>query len=91
MRAVRTIKPEIYERKFRRKVNDNSLKRKLAISRYKVGKLIGGFLSSFGEESEYLSRDYINRLKEIEEEMEVEREQRIEQENVNARWNFEKG
>ena len=73
LRAVEYIKPEIYERKFRNKVNDNSLKRKLAISRYKVGKLIGGFLSSFGEESEYLSRDYTDRLKEIEDELETER------------------
>ena len=32
LRAVKNIKPEIYERKFRNKVNDNSLKRKLAIS-----------------------------------------------------------
>ena len=38
-----------------------------------------------------MSRDYTNRLKEIEDEMEAEREQRIEQENVNTRWNFEKG
>ena len=91
LRAVKDIKPEIYERKYRHKVNDNSLKRKLAISHYKVGKLIGGFLSSFGEESEYLSRDYTDRLKEIEDEMEAEREQLIEQENVNTRWNFEKG
>ncbi len=91
LRAVKNIKPEIYERKYRHKVNDNRLKRKLAISHYKVGKLIGGFLSSFGEESEYLSRDYTNRLKEIEDEMEAEREQLIEQENVNTRWNFEKG
>ena len=91
LRAVKDIKPEIYERKFRHKVNDNSLKRKLAISRYKVGKLIGGFLSSFGEESEYLSREYTNRLREIEDEMEAEREQRIEQENVKTLWNFEKG
>ena len=91
LRAVKGIKPEIYERKFRYKVNDNSLKRKLAISRYKVGKLIGGFLSSFGEESEYLSRDYTNRLKEIEDEMEAEREQNKEQERMNSRWNFEKG
>ncbi len=91
LRAVKGVKPEIYERKFRCKVNDNSLKRKLAISRYKVGKLIGGFLSSFGEESEYLSRDYTNRLKEIEDEMEAEREQNKEQERMNSRWNFEKG
>ena len=75
LRAVKNIKPEIYESKFRHKVNDNNLKRKLAISRYKVGKLVGSFLSSFGEESEYLSRDYTNRLREIEEEMEAEREQ----------------
>ena len=91
LRAVKNIKPEIYERKYRHKVNNNSLKRKLAISRYKVGKLVGSFLSSFGEESEYLSQDYTDRLKEIEDEMEAEREQRIEQENVNSRWNFEKG
>ena len=91
LRAVKDIKPEIYERKYRHKVNDNSLKRKLAISHYKVGKLIGGFLSSFGEESEYLSGDYTNRLREIEEEMEAEREQNKEQERMNSRWNFEKG
>lgn len=73
LRAVKDIKPKIYERKYRHKVNDKSLKRKLAISHYKVGKLIGSFLSSFGEESEYLSRDYTDRLKEIEDEMEAER------------------
>ena len=91
LRAVKNIKPEIYERKFRHKVNDNSLKRKLAISHYKVGKLIGGFLSSFGEESEYLSKDYTNRLREIEEEMEAEHEQNKEQERMSSHWNFEKG
>ena len=72
LRAVKDIKPEIYERKRRYKVNDNGLKRRLAISRYKVGKLISGFLSTFGEESEYLSRDYTNRLKEIEDEIQEE-------------------
>ena len=91
LRAVKNIKPEIYERKYRHKVNDNSLKRKLAISHYKVGKLIGSFLASFGEESEHLSRDYTNRLREIEDEMEAEREQSEGQERINSRWNFEKG
>lgn len=91
MRAVKNIKPEIFERKYRHKVNDNRLKRNLAISHRKVGKLIGGFLSSFGEESEYLSRDYTNRLQEIEQEMEAEREQCKERERINSRWNFEKG
>lgn len=88
LRAVKEIKPEIYERKYRHKVNDNSLKRKLAISHYKVGKLIGGFLSSFGEESEYLSGDYTNRLREIEEEMEAERERQEEQEARASRYNY---
>ena len=69
------------------------MKRRLAISRYKVGKLIDGFLSTFGEESEYLSRDYTNRLKEIEDEIqeEREREKSKEQEKINSRWTFEKG
>ena len=93
LRAVKNIKPEIYERKRRYKVNDNGLKRRLAISRYKVGKLIDCFLSTFGEESEYLSRDYTNRLKEIEDEIqeEQEREKSKEQEKINSRWTFEKG
>ena len=93
LRAVKNIKPEIYERKRRYKVNDNGLKRRLAISRYKVGKLIDGFLSTFGEESEYLSRDYTNRLKEIEDEIQEEQEleKSKEQEKINNRWSFEKG
>ena len=90
LRAVKSIKPAIYESKFRHKVNDNGLKRRLAISHYKVGKLIGNFLSSFGEESEYLSRDYINRLQEIEDEMEQERKQREERENKVSRYQYGK-
>ena len=90
LRAVKGIKPEIYEGKFRHKVNDNGLKRRLAISHYKVGKLIGGFLASFGEESEYLSRDHTDRLKEIEDEMEQERKQREERENKVSRYQYGK-
>lgn len=55
-----------------------------------MGKLIGNFLSSFGEESEYLSRDYINRLQEIEDEMEQERKQREERENKVSRYQYGK-
>ena len=90
LRAVKSIKPAIYESKFRHKVNDNGLKRRLAISHYKVGKLIGGFLASFGEESEYLSRDHTDRLKEIEDEMEQERKQREERENKVSRYQYGK-
>ena len=88
LRAVKNIKPEIFERKYRHKVNDNRLKRNLAISHRKVGKLIGGFLASFGEESEYLSRDYTDRLQEIEEEMEAERERQEAQEARASRYNY---
>ena len=90
LRAVKNIKPEIFERKYRHKVNDNRLKRNLAISHREVGKLIGGFLSSFGEESEYLSRDYCNRLQEIEEEMKAEREQQKTQETKVSRYDYGK-
>ena len=90
LRAVKNIKPEIFERKYRHKVNDNRLKRNLAISHRKVGKLIGGFLSSFGEKSEYLSRDYCNRLQEIEEEMKEEREQQKAQETKVSRYDYGK-
>ena len=73
LRAVKSIKPEIYERKGRHKVNDNNLKRRLSISHRKVGKLIGSFLSSFGQDSEYLTRDFSDRLQEIEKEIETAR------------------
>lgn len=73
LRAVKNIKPEIYERKRRHKVNDNNLKKRLSISHRKVGKLIDSFLSSFGQDSEYLTRDMSNRLEEIEKEIEAER------------------
>ena len=75
LRAVKRIKPEIYERKGRHKVNDNNLKRRLSISHRKVGKLIGNFLSSFGQDSEYLTRDFSDRLQEIEKQMQAEREE----------------
>lgn len=75
LRAVKNIKPEIYERKGRHRVNDNNLKRRLSISHRKVGKLIGGFLSSVGQDSEYLTRDFSDRLQEIEKQMQAEREE----------------
>lgn len=75
LRAVKSIKPEIYERKRRHKVNDNNLKRRFSISHRKVGKLIGNFLSSFGRDSEYLTLDFSDRLQEIEKQMQAEREE----------------
>ena len=92
LRAAKSIKPELYESRWKRKANDRRLKRRLAISRYKVGKILDGFLSIFGAEIENLSRDYTNRLKEIEDELEAEREkEQAAQQKASSRWNFEKG
>lgn len=68
------IKPEYYENKRRRKASDNALKRSLGISRRNTGRAIKKFLSSFGQESEYIERDFTRRLQEIEEEMKREKE-----------------
>lgn len=74
LRTVKYIKTETFETRFKHKVNDKSLKRRLAISHRKVGKLFDGFIASFGGESELLERDFTNRLQEIEKEMQEERE-----------------
>ena len=71
LKLAKFIKPEYYENTRKRKANDNKLKRSLGISR--PGRAIKKFLSSFGQESEYIERDFYHRLQEIEEEMERER------------------
>ena len=72
--TVKYIKSETFETRIKHKVNDKGLKRRLAISHRKVGKLFDGLLTSFGGESELLERDFTNRLQEIEKEIEQERE-----------------
>lgn len=74
LNTVKYIKSETFETRIRHKVNDKGLKRRLAISHRKVGKLFDGLLASFGGESELLERDFTNRLQEIEKEIEQERE-----------------
>ena len=73
LELAKFIKPEYYENKRKRKANDNKLKRSLGISRRNTGRAIKKFLSSFGQECEYIERDFYHRLQEIEEEMEQER------------------
>ena len=73
LKLAKFIKPEYYENTRKRKANDNKLKRSLGISRRNTGRAIKKFLSSFGQESEYIERDLYHRLQEIEEEMEQER------------------
>lgn len=73
LKLAKFIKPEYYENMRKRKANDNKLKRSLGISRRNTGRAIKKFLSSFGQECEYIERDYFHRLQEIEEEMERER------------------
>lgn len=93
LKTVKYVKSETFETRIKHKVNDTTLKRRLAISHRKVGKLFDGFLASFGGDSEQLERDFTNRLQEIEKEIQEEREQR-EQVNVQSstsnKWNWGK-
>lgn len=73
LKLAKFIKPEYYENTRKRKANDNKLKRSLGISHRNTDRAIKKFLSSFGQECEYIERDYFHRLQEIEEEMEWER------------------
>ena len=93
LKTVKYIKSETFETRIRHKVNDKGLKRRLAISHRKVGKLFDGLLASFGGESELLERDFTNRLQEIEKEIEQEREAQgnvEEQPQTNSKWTWGK-
>ncbi|MBD5131211.1 MAG: hypothetical protein HDT28_01240 [Clostridiales bacterium] len=93
LRTVKYIKSETFETRIKHKVNDKGLKRRLAISHRKVGKLFDGLLTSFGGESELLERDFTNRLQEIEKEIEQEREAQnnvVVQPTTNSKWNWGK-
>lgn len=74
LKLAKFIKPQYYESRRKRKANDDRLKRSLGISRRNTGRAIKKFLSSFGQESEYIERDFYHRLEEIEEEMKREKE-----------------
>lgn len=91
LNTVKYIKSETFVTRVRHKVNDKGLKRRLAISHRKVGKLFDGLLASFGGESELLERDFTNRLQEIEKEIEQEREAQGNVEaNATSKWTWGK-
>ena len=93
MNTVKYIKFETFQTRIKHKVNDKGLKRRLAISHRKVGKLFDGLLASFGSESKLLERDFTNRLQEIEKEIEQEREAQgnvEEQPQTNSKWSWGK-
>ena len=93
LRTVKYIKSETFETRIKHKVNDKELKRRLAISHRKVGKLFDGLLTSFGGESELLERDFTNRLQEIEKEIEQEREAQnnvAQNTTINPKWTWGK-
>ena len=91
LKTVKYIKSETFVTRVRHKVNDKGLKRRLAISHRKVGKLFDGLLASFGGESELLDRDFTNRLQEIEKEIEQEREAQGNVEvNATSKWTWGK-
>lgn len=76
LQLAKFIKPEYYERKKGKKykVNDNKLKRSLAISKRNVEYRLDKFLKAFGRDLEELyERDFSHRLQDIEKEIERER------------------
>ena len=84
---ARAIKLEYYERNknVRYKANDIRLKRKLAMSSYKLSRKIKSFFKSFGQEHRIMERDFSRRLQEIEEEMKAEKKR---QEQETAKNNY---
>ena len=88
LHAAKFIKPEYYERNPKRKykVNDNKLKRRLAISERNIGKRFDRFILTFGQDCRILERDFTNRLQEIEEELQEKKrkeEEQNEREEIN--------
>ena len=82
LKLAKFIKPEYYERRGKSKADNTKLKKRLAISRSKMGRALDKFMRSFGDESESLEREFKSRLQEIEEEIarERKRENQSEQE-----------
>lgn len=74
LKFIKSVKPHLYKNTKRRKVNDKTLKRALRMSANSISRSFKKFLSSFGAESRFIERDFTNRLQEIEEEMERDRE-----------------
>lgn len=77
LHAAKFIKAEHYERSPRRKykVNDNKLKRRLAISERNVAKRFDSLFMNFATSILDLEHDFYHRLQDIEKEMEEERKQ----------------
>ena len=76
LKLAKFIKPEYYERRGKSKADNTKLKKRLAISRSKMGRALDEFLRSFGDESESLEREFKSRLQEIEDEIAREREKK---------------
>lgn len=81
LNLAKFIKPEYYESKRKHKANDRSLKKSLSISRHTIDRAFKKFFKSFGQDCEFIKRDFYNRLEEIQEEMERERKKQEEQQN----------
>jgi hypothetical protein len=83
LNAIKQMKPNFYERnpKWKYKVNDETLKRRIRISEQAIVKAFKSLLSSFGGGSELLERDFANRLEQIEAEIAIEKEKE-EQSNI---------
>ncbi len=66
LQAVKQIKGELYQTRIRHKVNDKPLKRRLAISHRKVGKLFDNFILSYIEEIQTAEQEYSKKIQQEE-------------------------
>ena len=78
LNLAKFIKPKYFERKIgkRYNANDKFLKKVLTVSRKQINYSVAKFISSFGQNSEMIERDFFHRLQEIEEEMAQENEKK---------------
>lgn len=78
LNLAKYIKPEYFERKIgvKYKANDIHLKRRINMSRKKINYACKKFFSTFGQESEFIERDFSHRLQDIEEEIARERDKK---------------
>ena len=92
LRAAMFIKAEHRELNPKRKykVNDNRLKRRLAISERNVGKRFQYLFEGFATGLLELERDYSHRLQDIEEEIEEERKQQEQKVQASSKYHWSK-
>lgn len=86
--TAKRINPQLLRRRKKTYVNDNSLKRKIAISTKRIDGLFGKMINAFTSDIEIIQSLYVNRLREIEQEMENEKFNQVQK--IKSKYNWGK-